>query len=206
MANKSSWTKFLTGVKNNLIKIIVAATGSIIVGVFMYHYKIWDEKKSANVITPTKYTITYHQDGGIGAIDTTYTNNNDLISLPTSSLMTKEGFRFAGWYNNSSFKGETVTNIPSGSSGNKEFWAKWKKIVESEIELTEDERIEKIEKLLDEARNSSDMSNVKLTLYMKAYGLLKEKQKDKNFIRDIQNESIETRINRLNEFFKSRNF
>jgi uncharacterized repeat protein (TIGR02543 family) len=70
----------------------------------------------------TSYTITYHLNGGEGAINTTYTSDSETITLP---IPTKSGYTFLGWYDNSGFTGSVVTEIPKGSTGNKEFWAKW---------------------------------------------------------------------------------
>jgi uncharacterized repeat protein (TIGR02543 family) len=72
-------------------------------------------------ITVSTYTITYHQNGGTGATDGTYTVES-IISLPTP---TKTGYTFAGWYDNAGLTGPAVTTIPTGSTGNKAFWAKW---------------------------------------------------------------------------------
>jgi len=73
--------------------------------------------------TPT-YTIGYHINGG--------TNNlsnpaNYTIETPTITLQspTKTGYTFGGWFDNSDFSGVAVTAIALGSTGNKEFWAKW---------------------------------------------------------------------------------
>jgi uncharacterized repeat protein (TIGR02543 family) len=68
------------------------------------------------------YTITYHLNGGEGATDATYTVESEAITLPTP---VKSGNNFQGWYDNSEFTGSPITEIPQGSTGNKEFWAKW---------------------------------------------------------------------------------
>ena len=72
--------------------------------------------------TAHPYTITYHLDGGTGASNTTYTIESEEITLPKP---TKQYNAFAGWYDNSDFNGEAITTIASGSTENKEFWAKW---------------------------------------------------------------------------------
>ncbi len=60
---------------------------------------------------------------GLGqSVPSTYTSNSSTITLPS---VTKEGSTFGGWYNNPNFTGGAVTTIPSGSSGNKTFYAKW---------------------------------------------------------------------------------
>lgn len=72
--------------------------------------------------TAHPYTITYHLDGGTGASNATYTIESEEITLPKP---TKQYNAFAGWYNNSDLNGEAITTIASGSTGDKEFWAKW---------------------------------------------------------------------------------
>ncbi|MBO5817647.1 MAG: InlB B-repeat-containing protein [Paludibacteraceae bacterium] len=56
----------------------------------------------------TKYTQT---------VETT-----DDFTLPTP---VKEGYTFGGWYESSTFSGSAVTEIEAGTTGTKEFWAKW---------------------------------------------------------------------------------
>jgi uncharacterized protein (TIGR02145 family)/uncharacterized repeat protein (TIGR02543 family) len=73
--------------------------------------------------TITGYSINFLLDGGTnGSNPTTYT-----ISSPTITLLepTKAGYTFAGWFDNSGFNGAEITSIPSGSTGDKNLWAKW---------------------------------------------------------------------------------
>ena len=44
-------------------------------------------------------------------------------TLPTN--VTRTGYAFGGWYDNSSFTGSAVTTIGTSDYGNKEYWAKW---------------------------------------------------------------------------------
>ena len=79
--------------------------------------------------TPKTYTITYKDEG-----DVTYTGSNGA-SLPASytygtgiaSLTdgVKSGYRFDGWFDNSSCTGDPVTSISSSANGAKTFYAKW---------------------------------------------------------------------------------
>ena len=75
--------------------------------------------------SPIVYTITYHTDGG--SMSTSYNTYN--IESPNLKLATptKAGLTFFGWYDNESLTGEPVTTIPAGSTGHKEFWAKFRK-------------------------------------------------------------------------------
>jgi len=70
------------------------------------------------------YTITYHLNSGTNAIGapTTFTIASSSITLPTP---TKVNYDFSGWYDNESFTGSSITTISTGSSGNKEYYAKW---------------------------------------------------------------------------------
>lgn len=71
-----------------------------------------------------EYTITYHLNGGSGVENTIYTIESNDITLPTPE---QQGLTFVGWYENADFTGQAVTKISRGSTGNKEFWAKWEK-------------------------------------------------------------------------------
>jgi uncharacterized repeat protein (TIGR02543 family) len=69
------------------------------------------------------YTITYNLDGGTnGSNPTSY--NITSASIPFANP-TKVGYTFGGWFTSSSLTGIAVTSIPSGTTGNKSFWAKW---------------------------------------------------------------------------------
>lgn len=71
------------------------------------------------------YSITYELNGGTGVTNGSYTIESENIVLPTPE---KSGYEFLGWYENSRFGGDPVTEIPSGSTGDKTFYAKWKVI------------------------------------------------------------------------------
>ena len=69
------------------------------------------------------YTITYNANEG--AFATTPADSykyGDEVTLP---IPTREGYTFAGWYNNSNLVGTEFTEITATEFGNKEFWAKW---------------------------------------------------------------------------------
>ena len=70
------------------------------------------------------YTVTLHTNGGtINAGNVTSYNYGTGATLPTN--VTKTGYTFDGWYDNSGLTGSAVTTISSSATGNKEFWAKW---------------------------------------------------------------------------------
>ena len=70
------------------------------------------------------YTITYHLDGD------SYNSNPASYNVETATITLnpaiKIGYDFAGWYDNAACSGYPVTHIVKGSTGNKEFWPKWK--------------------------------------------------------------------------------
>jgi uncharacterized protein (TIGR02145 family)/uncharacterized repeat protein (TIGR02543 family) len=69
------------------------------------------------------YTITYNLNGGTnGANPASYTIESGTINLAEA---TKTSYTFDGWYDNEALSGTKVTSIPGGSTGNREFWAKW---------------------------------------------------------------------------------
>ena len=76
--------------------------------------------------TPTEYTITYvlNVNGAINAESnpTKYTIESDKIVFADPTC---EGYLFRGWYDNSRFNGEKITEIPKGSTGNLTLYAKW---------------------------------------------------------------------------------
>jgi uncharacterized repeat protein (TIGR02543 family) len=71
-----------------------------------------------------QYAITYNLNGGTNhpTNPVTYTEE-DAITLKAP---TKEGFDFVGWYDNANLSGNAVSGISAGSTGDREFWAKWK--------------------------------------------------------------------------------
>ncbi|MBR2167693.1 MAG: InlB B-repeat-containing protein, partial [Paludibacteraceae bacterium] len=76
--------------------------------------------------TAPSYSITYNLNGGTQQVSpapaTSYTVESSAITLPTP---TRDGYDFDGWFDNSSFTGSAITTIAAGSTGNKEYWAKW---------------------------------------------------------------------------------
>jgi uncharacterized repeat protein (TIGR02543 family) len=70
------------------------------------------------------YTIAYNLDGGTNnaANPASYTTESPAITL---AAPTRSGSIFGGWHDNSNFTGSAVTAIPTGSMGNKTFYARW---------------------------------------------------------------------------------
>lgn len=71
-----------------------------------------------------KYTIAYNLNGGEcnDALVTEYTVESADIALP---ILTKKGYAFCGWYDNAAFDDKSLNNIPSGSYGNINLYAKF---------------------------------------------------------------------------------
>ena len=72
--------------------------------------------------TATQYNITY-RDASTTLTTDTYTVKDLPFSLWTGA--TKTGYTFVEWYGNEQLTGEPVSVIPTGSTGDKTFWAKW---------------------------------------------------------------------------------
>ncbi len=73
------------------------------------------------------YSVTLQTDGGTiasGKEVTGYTYGTGAV-LPTTNDITREGYRFDGWYADSNFSGSPVTEITGTDTGNKTFYAKW---------------------------------------------------------------------------------
>jgi len=75
------------------------------------------------------YTVNLHNNGGRVKTDSvgSYVFGTGA-TLPTN--VTKWGYKFDGWYDNSGLTGSPVTAITTSDYGNKEYWAKWTSIAE----------------------------------------------------------------------------
>ena len=74
------------------------------------------------------YSITYVTNGGSFASGYTKPENYTVASpatLPTSSNITKTGYTFGGWYEDSTLSGTAVTSTSSTTTGDKTYYAKW---------------------------------------------------------------------------------
>ena len=96
---------------------------------FIYYRMVSSNNKSAwsepQIVyyDNTEYTITYNLDGGTLGEDavTSYNVETETFNLPTP---TKTGYNFEGWYEDSNFNGEPVTQVVIGTRGNKTYYAK----------------------------------------------------------------------------------
>jgi uncharacterized repeat protein (TIGR02543 family) len=72
--------------------------------------------------TPVEYTITYENvNGATNDNATSYTIEQSVVL----NNLEKDGFVFAGWYDNAQFEGDAAIEIPQGTTGEKTFYAKW---------------------------------------------------------------------------------
>ncbi len=67
------------------------------------------------------YTVTYNQNSGTGCTNSNYT----VAAAKTLCTPSRTGYTFGGWFANSGLTGSAVSSIQAGSTGNKEYWAKW---------------------------------------------------------------------------------
>jgi hypothetical protein len=79
------------------------------------------------------YTVTLNKDGGtINSGNVTCYFVDTGATLPTE--VTKANSIFGGWYDNAGCTGTAITEIPVGSTGEKEYWAKWTAVHTCSIE------------------------------------------------------------------------
>jgi len=76
-------------------------------------YAVWE---------PILYTITYNLNGGSSTNLGSFTVESAAITLTPP---TRTGFSFGGWFDDEELTVGSNTTIPTGSSENKVFWAKW---------------------------------------------------------------------------------
>ncbi|MBR4704261.1 MAG: InlB B-repeat-containing protein [Paludibacteraceae bacterium] len=87
-------------------------------------YTVTANTTIAATFSPASYTVTLNtNDGTINAGNVTSYTYGTGATLPTN--VTKSGFTFGGWYDNSGLTGSAVTTISTTATGNKEYWAKW---------------------------------------------------------------------------------
>ena len=83
------------------------------------------------LLVKTCYIITYELDGGTNDSDNPviYTEITETIILKNP---TKEGYFFINWYADANFK-TVVTQIETGSTGDKTLYAKWIRLIKSGV-------------------------------------------------------------------------
>ena len=78
----------------------------------------------ANVLRDPEYPIMYHTLGGMlrGTVTNFYRSSVGVPILPTAD---RDGYVFAGWYDNPDYNGERITTIAPGTIGGKMLYARW---------------------------------------------------------------------------------
>ena len=79
---------------------------------------------------PDTYDVTLNGNGGKiadGKNVTSYTYGVGA-ALPAAEDMTRSGYAFKGWYEDSSFSSDPVTEISTTATGDKTYYAKWAKL------------------------------------------------------------------------------
>ena len=77
--------------------------------------------------TPRTYDVTLNTNGGtISSGNVESYTYKEGATLPTD--VTREGYTFDGWYDNSGLNGDAVTTISTTATGDKKYWAKWSAI------------------------------------------------------------------------------
>ena len=104
----SGWFTEAAGAGTEVTKIELGSTGNVT----LYAYFV-----------ATEYTITYNLYGATNHLDnpTTYDIETTTITLGDAS---KTSYTFDGWYDNTNFTGDAVTEIPLGSTGDVVLYAK----------------------------------------------------------------------------------
>jgi uncharacterized repeat protein (TIGR02543 family) len=82
----------------------------------------WGDGESDNPNKPDRYTITYYNVEGTNPNPTTYTIIDTPVSLKSPTSMPANVI-FGGWYADPDYRGEPVTKIAEGSTGNRSYWA-----------------------------------------------------------------------------------
>lgn len=87
--------------------------------------EFWAKWEEPGGETSETYTVTLHLNGGslkAGQEDLTSYQSGTAVTLPVPE---RDGYGFAGWYENDNFEGSPVTEIPATATGNKNYYAKW---------------------------------------------------------------------------------
>ena len=110
------------------------STNAIISSASPFVFNISKDDSIVCNFTPIEYTITYNLNGGSGIMQpTSYNIESPTITLP---IPVRTGYTFKGWYDNSLLTGSTIATIPTGNTGNKEYFASWELLGSSNFTLT----------------------------------------------------------------------
>ncbi len=79
---------------------------------------------------PSTYAVALYPNEGtiVPGKDVTQYTYGTGAALPTAEDITRDGYAFKGWYEDSGFSGSPVTEITSADTGAKTYYAKWVKL------------------------------------------------------------------------------
>ena len=123
---------------------------------------------------PITYSINYYLNNGEWIKEptqTTYTVEDKII-LPTINDLKREGYTFVGWCTDWNSTNNKITEIPKGSSDNKNLYAKWSKDIEEMSVILESVSGDKeiaIENLKDSLKPTTTTNNSLYSLGMKSF-------------------------------------
>ncbi len=138
---------------NRIPSGIVAADGSLVL-------KLYYNRE--------RYNITYVLNGGTatGRLQNKYTYGEQVY---LSKKVEKDGFEFGGWYDNEACIGQPVLEISPGETGDKVFYAKWRKEVISSDKYNIDGVEKYISKVSPETTVNSFIQNMQIDGNIKIY-------------------------------------
>jgi len=96
------------------------------------------ELESPSLVLDFKYNVTLHTNGGtiLAGKDVTEYKRGIITFLPTADDIIKNEYAFVGWFDNEECIGTPITHIPADSTGDKEYWAKWKELSVIKVKKT----------------------------------------------------------------------
>ena len=109
------------------IDITQRSEGSTVVNSSSFNTSLQSPIIDISSVISKVYNVKLHPNGGViheGKDITRYTAGKGVM-LPTQMDITKDGYTFAGWYDNEALIGTVVLSIPTTATGDKEYWAKW---------------------------------------------------------------------------------
>lgn len=91
-----------------------------------------DSQGGGNTPEPTEYSVTLHLNSGNfkqGYSDIKKYTPGTAVKLPE---VERSGYTFDGWFENENCTGTAVVEIPANATGNKNYYAKWTKVDQTE--------------------------------------------------------------------------
>uniref|UniRef100_UPI000488BB0E InlB B-repeat-containing protein n=1 Tax=Eubacterium cellulosolvens TaxID=29322 RepID=UPI000488BB0E len=109
---------------NTILSLLIDDMGPLSGATFIEWKTVTDQIGNVTHTAQLSFPVTLHaNEGTISAGDISSYMVGTGVTLPTD--VTREGYRFGGWYDNSECTGTAVTQISATNTGSKEYWAKW---------------------------------------------------------------------------------